>query len=171
MDRNRRAELFHERLNNSGFSSYKEYLGSSEWKEKKLEAKVCWGQKANKCSFCRDFMDVWHHKSYVRVGGNEGPKKDLIPLCNNCHQYLHWLASNANIRWITCKMRVQAGKLKSTQKGKTFLSPIQIRIRLRSKFNGWGRKWGRNMDLIPPVCSDIRREANPVAQIDKTEVV
>lgn len=67
-----------------GFKSYKEYLESYLWQEKRLfilkQFPICY-----KCKK-KEATEV-HHLNYKRVG-NEGVR-DIVTLCRNCHKTEH----------------------------------------------------------------------------------
>lgn len=68
-----------------GFETYKDYINSEFWKNKRdwiLESK---GRKCEKCG--GNFWLQVHHLSYENVG-NEG-KDDVIILCAYCHWRIH----------------------------------------------------------------------------------
>ena len=68
-----------------GFNSYKEFLNSTLWKEKRQ-----WiiEQAKFKCERCGCFENLQvHHLNYINVG-NEG-KEDVIVLCKDCHKKEH----------------------------------------------------------------------------------
>jgi hypothetical protein len=65
--------------------SYKEYLCSFHWKEKRKEAINFYG---NKCSICGSYRKInVHHKSYTNLGHE--PLEDLVVLCHTCHEKVH----------------------------------------------------------------------------------
>ncbi|MBK7380736.1 MAG: hypothetical protein IPJ03_17400 [Ignavibacteriales bacterium] len=65
--------------------SYREYLESPEWQEKR---KVKLKQANNKCQVCNSSKNLHiHHRTYERIF-NEKPE-DLTVLCSDCHQLFH----------------------------------------------------------------------------------
>lgn len=67
-------------------SSYARYLGSPEWREKRLAVMK---RSHGKCEFrCgRDAAHV-HHVRYPKVLGTE-PLEDLVAVCERCHETAH----------------------------------------------------------------------------------
>jgi hypothetical protein len=76
---------FRERLRDAGFQSYKEYLQSELWRQKKAEF---FEVRPRKCWVCssQDQFEV-HHKTYERVTSER--LDDLIGLCGKCHDKVH----------------------------------------------------------------------------------
>ena len=76
---------FRERLREAGYQSYREYLQSEAWRQKKAEffevrPKRCWV-----CS--REEQFEVHHKTYARVTCER--LDDLVGLCGGCHEKVH----------------------------------------------------------------------------------
>ena len=64
------------------FGSYNRYIKSDTWKQKRAERKKLDG---NKCKSCGSNIRLQvHHKNYCSFG-NEDVKKDLVTLCDECH--------------------------------------------------------------------------------------
>jgi len=64
---------------------HRQYLQSPAWRDKRLHALSYYGAICNRCG--QHGTDV-HHKTYVRVGGNER-MQDLEVLCRACHEAHH----------------------------------------------------------------------------------
>ena len=67
--------------------SYQEYLQSDHWKEKRKEALEFYGYSCQYCGL-EVCLEVHHH--HYRTMWNEVCKDDLIVLCDDCHECLHW---------------------------------------------------------------------------------
>lgn len=65
--------------------SYKEYIRSDEWKEKRRQRLEF---AKNRCELCfrESALDV-HHRTYERLGDER--LSDLIVLCRTCHRHFH----------------------------------------------------------------------------------
>jgi hypothetical protein len=76
---------FRERLRDAGFQSYKEYLQSELWRQKKAEF---FEVRPRKCWVCnsQDQFEL-HHKTYERVTSER--LDDLVGLCGKCHDKVH----------------------------------------------------------------------------------
>ena len=73
---------------------YKDYMQSDEWKKKRMQRIlldggkcVCCGCKGTPPSYSD--LDV-HHKTYERFG-REDVENDLVSLCREHHDFLHWI--------------------------------------------------------------------------------
>jgi 5-methylcytosine-specific restriction endonuclease McrA len=65
-----------------GFKSYREYLESNFWKQKRELILNILGRK---CSRCGSTIDLQvHHLNYINCG-NES-RNDVIVLCRKCHK-------------------------------------------------------------------------------------
>ena len=64
---------------------YNEYMRSVQWKKKRHQVLIYWG---NKCGMCYKpgRLEV-HHRTYERLGAEL--ITDLIPLCEECHTKFH----------------------------------------------------------------------------------
>lgn len=69
------------------FKTYKEYLKTIEWKEKR---KICLKKANYKCQLCNSKKQPFqvHHRTYENIG-NELENNDLIVLCKECHKKFH----------------------------------------------------------------------------------
>lgn len=76
---------FRDKLRNAGFQSYKEYLQSELWRQKKAEF---FEVRPRSCWVCnsQDQFEV-HHKTYERVTCER--LDDLVGLCGKCHDKVH----------------------------------------------------------------------------------
>lgn len=64
---------------------YAAYLLSEIWKEKRERVLIFWDHK---CALCYSGTKLQvHHRTYERLGREK--ITDLLPLCENCHQYFH----------------------------------------------------------------------------------
>lgn len=81
---------FRERLRDAGFQSYKEYLQSELWRQKKAEF---FQVRPRRCWVCNseDQFEV-HHKTYERVTCER--LDDLVGLCGKCHDKVHLVCKN-----------------------------------------------------------------------------
>jgi N-glycosylase/DNA lyase len=71
-------------LEEKGYSSYKEFLESSRWKELKNRAKKHIFYKS--CRVCKTQNEIdLHHKDYCHLHS----MKSIIPLCRGCHDRIH----------------------------------------------------------------------------------
>ena len=71
-----------------GEITYAQYLKSDEWKEIKAKART--RPFYSQCFICgsKGQLDI-HHRSY-RFIHSKNPMRDLIALCRNCHECIHW---------------------------------------------------------------------------------
>ena len=68
---------------------YRKYLSTGRWKRRRLE----YYKTHKKICFCCELESyVLHHLTYKRIG--EEKDKDLIPLCEECHNEIHTLILN-----------------------------------------------------------------------------
>lgn len=69
---------------------YHNYLKSHEWFEKRnrIMAKYKF-----KCVLCFNRADIVHHLTYMRIF--EEDERDMIPLCDSCHKFVHGYLNNA----------------------------------------------------------------------------
>lgn len=87
------ASKFDQRLSAAGFTSYREYLESPQWKQKRRD---WYASKQNRkpgyCLFCNEKKPLdLHHKSYTRLCNER--LDDLEAMCRDCHAELHRLAA------------------------------------------------------------------------------
>lgn len=68
------------------FKTYKEYLNSDLWKEKKKTILSSLGKKCNRCGTKKGRIDI-HHLTYDRVTNEK--LSDVIVLCAECHSKEH----------------------------------------------------------------------------------
>ena len=64
--------------------SYRSYLESDAWKEKRKDVLQAAGYQCEKCG--KPATEV-HHKTYKRI--YHEPLSDLIALCSECHGAVH----------------------------------------------------------------------------------
>lgn len=65
--------------------NYQEYLNSDAWQAKRLEAFAAHGER---CQIClAEKATQIHHLTYAHLG--DEPMEDLMPLCQQCHKFLH----------------------------------------------------------------------------------
>lgn len=74
------------RLAELGYSSYREYLRSPRWFDKRRAYRE--SDLPQECMCGSEDFEL-HHKTYERVGAEE--LSDLTPLCSKCHQMVHAL--------------------------------------------------------------------------------
>ena len=72
----------------SSFSSYDEYIASKAWANKRAECVEAWGG-TGECALCGNPHEHVHHQNYGQPYGQEDAKRDLIPLCAECHDRQH----------------------------------------------------------------------------------
>ncbi len=81
--RNRQVSV---RLHELRTMSYREYLQSPEWKERRARHLKSAGFRCQICNAADTLLDV-HHRTYERRGDEYF--KDLIALCRDCHELFH----------------------------------------------------------------------------------
>lgn len=81
----RQAER-HARLQELGYSNYREYLKAPHWA--KLKARYRASDLPQEC-VCGDPDVHLHHTTYERIGAER--LTDLVPLCRSCHRLVHVL--------------------------------------------------------------------------------
>ena len=75
------------------FSSYQDYLQSSEWK---ILSRLARERDGYKCRICNSDNQLnVHHRVYPDKLGTE-PLSDLITLCSDCHDLYHTKENNIN---------------------------------------------------------------------------
>jgi hypothetical protein len=79
-------DLQNKRLKELRYMPYKDYLKSSEWQERRIRHLKSAGFRCQVCNNGGIRLDV-HHRTYERRG--EEFFKDLIVLCENCHELFH----------------------------------------------------------------------------------
>ncbi|ONH62395.1 hypothetical protein CcI49_03175 [Frankia sp. CcI49] len=75
-----------------GYSRHREYVRGSEWKDRRR--RYLREHDPAECRLCaRSWEPKWplHHKSYERAGGGQELDRDLIPVCERCHSFIHSL--------------------------------------------------------------------------------
>lgn len=84
-----------QRLADLGFESYDDYLASSRWNTLRMEA--C-RLAEERCQLCNKsgVLHV-HHRSYARLGTSQ-ERKDLVVLCERCHEKFHGIAGSGGRR-------------------------------------------------------------------------
>jgi len=85
------------RLNELGYSSYKEYLNSEHWKSirSKFYKSKRFQRIGYKCAACKSDKNLnLHHKTYKHLGNEH--LKDLILLCSICHKNVHIIHDTNN---------------------------------------------------------------------------
>lgn len=71
---------------------YEAYLQSDDWKRKSDYIKR---KHHYKCVLCDKPSKVVHHLTYIRIYLED--ERDLIPLCHECHQFVHGLIDDSKI--------------------------------------------------------------------------
>lgn len=73
------------RLRRLGFSNYRAYLRSPQWKA------VVWryrhSRHPQRCAVCGDRRFLLHHRTYIRIGSER--LTDLVALCPDHHEEQH----------------------------------------------------------------------------------
>ena len=85
---NKDTKSFYE-VDDVGFSPYRQYLGSKQWKSKRKRKLGCAGYACESCGVTHKkgvTLDV-HHKTYKRV--TKERMSDLQVLCRKCHKRKH----------------------------------------------------------------------------------
>lgn len=75
-----------------GYSRHREYVRGPEWKDRRR--RYLRELDPAGCRMCaRGWQGNWplHHKSYERAGGGGERDRDLIPVCERCHTFIHQL--------------------------------------------------------------------------------
>lgn len=94
--RRQRTWLRDQRLKRLGYSSYRAYQQSAEWRSVRRRY---WTDADTRkdCAICRTDSDalLLHHKTYDRVGAEE--LEDLVALCNRCHCLVHELEKRGTL--------------------------------------------------------------------------
>lgn len=85
-----------QKLNENGYSDYKEYLKSEEWKTIKNKIKQRKGAKWNLCNICTSSKNLEVHHSSYKVIGTTNPHNTVKLLCRSCHQQIHDLCKENN---------------------------------------------------------------------------
>lgn len=79
-------------LKKMGYSSYKEYLSSDEWRMVKERFRKKKG--SNRCFVCGTSGNLQvHHNKYHAKPMKNGTTGNLIALCGECHKEVHLLAT------------------------------------------------------------------------------
>lgn len=72
---------------------YKKYINSTHWKS--IRERYRKSALPQYCMSCLSPRYQLHHLTYERLG-NEHPG-DLVPLCGECHQRIHWVIRSGKI--------------------------------------------------------------------------
>ena len=64
---------------------YKDYLKTSDWKERRKELLE---EAGNECNVCGASANILHHLNYDNLGFEE-LETDVVAVCNSCHMELH----------------------------------------------------------------------------------
>ena len=67
-------------------SQYQDYLRSPTWQAKRSKT---FAMTNHKCVNCGKNATQCHHLSYVNLG-KEKPGRDIVPLCERCHNRVHF---------------------------------------------------------------------------------
>jgi len=81
--------LRQQKLEENGYSEYKEYLKSEEWKTIKENISKRKGAKWNLCNLCTSPHNLEVHHSSYKVIGTVNGGNTLKMLCRSCHQQIH----------------------------------------------------------------------------------
>jgi len=84
-------------------SGYRKYLNSEQWRLVKKRFRSFY--KSNKmsweCACCYIKTDLHvHHKTYIRIGGYESSRDDLMLLCKDCHIGYHKYLKEHNNKYM-----------------------------------------------------------------------
>lgn len=74
------------------YGRHREYVAGPEWKARRR--RYLRERSPAGCRMCaRAWERQWplHHKSYERAGGGQELDRDLIPVCERCHTFIHQL--------------------------------------------------------------------------------
>jgi hypothetical protein len=95
-------EVFHERLQALGCSSYQAYLATPHWQGLRKKYRVI----GRRCKGCGNTATCIHHLTYATLG-EEDPRLDLLPLCHDCHEKVHTLLSDSGrgVEWSIWALR------------------------------------------------------------------
>lgn len=75
-----------------GFETYADYLKSDAWKSIRsrwMHSKLCRGDKCHAAGCSEVYFLSLHHRTYQRIGREQ--LKDLVLVCNKCHEKIHAL--------------------------------------------------------------------------------
>lgn len=88
-----------QKLKENGYSNYKEYLSSNEWKEIKRKIRERKGAKWNFCNICGTDKNLDVHHSSYKVIGTVNPGNTVKILCRECHYKVHEVCKNSNLNF------------------------------------------------------------------------
>lgn len=75
-----------------GYGNHAEYVGGPEWRARRRRF-----LRERRPAGCRVCAKAWfarwplHHLSYERAGSGRELDRDLIPVCDRCHHFIHSL--------------------------------------------------------------------------------
>lgn len=75
-----------------GYAAHGEYVAGREWKGRRR--RYLREHTPAGCRVCaREWHPQWplHHKDYSRAGAGRERDRDLIPVCDRCHSFIHSL--------------------------------------------------------------------------------
>jgi sugar phosphate isomerase/epimerase len=75
-----------------GYDNHGEYVNGPEWRDRRR--RLLRELQPAGCRMCaRAWFGKWpiHHKSYERAGAGHERNRDLIPVCDRCHHFIHSL--------------------------------------------------------------------------------
>src|SRR5262245_61093389 len=88
-----------------GYSRYEDYLASEHWSN----VRKLWlaSDYPTTCQGCGAFHFQLHHLTYRRLGHES--LRDLIPLCEPCHQLLHAISKRYAIELASFELAIARG--------------------------------------------------------------
>jgi hypothetical protein len=108
-------------------NSYKEYLNTKHWLDKRSQVFESNGYECSKCKSKKQLHI--HHKTYVRIGREK--LKDLVVLCKSCHDREHYILDNKDYFY---------EKTKPREKTKPIKTPKQLEMEARKRMGRKQRK-------------------------------
>lgn len=70
-----------------GYESHGDYVCHGLWSSRRRRFLDARGRPP--CRLCRGVMDHVHHKSYWRAGAGRERDRDLMPVSDRCHLFIH----------------------------------------------------------------------------------
>lgn len=125
---NKIYSLRKQKLNENGYSDYKEYLQSDEWKTIKENIKSRKGAKWNLCNLCTTPNNLEVHHSSYKVIGTVNTHNTVKILCRSCHQQIHDLCKE-NSKLDFYKAFAKLNKIRRKQGLVTLTNELGLRYR------------------------------------------
>ncbi|MEX5634951.1 hypothetical protein [Parafrankia sp. FMc2] len=79
-------------MRSNGYTKYAQYVSGPQWRDRRR--RYLREHPPSGCRLCaRAWEPQWplHHKDYFRAGGGKELDRDLIPVCERCHDFIHSL--------------------------------------------------------------------------------